>query len=125
MECETDLSDCEKISCIENAMSSSESKDIVRHASVSGSYNNVIAALRFRYDKVKLVHKHHVSQLLSLYPVGDDHDSLVRLKHTLAKHLGGIAACKADTFGQFIAAFIETLVSHSTLQAWSEYSSDQ
>ena len=102
IERETGLSECEKIGCLESAMSSAEAKDIVRHASITGKYDDVVAELKGHYDKVKLVNKHHVNQLLSLSPVGDDHESLVLFKRTLNQHIGGIQACRGDSFEQHL-----------------------
>ena len=124
IERETGLSECEKIGCLESAMSSAEAKDIVRHASITGKYDDVVAELKGHYDKVKLVNKHHVNQLLSLSPVGDDHESLVLFKRTLNKHIGGIQACRGDSFEQFVTTFAETLLGRNSLQLWAEFTSD-
>ena len=63
------------------------------HASITGQYDDMVDALKGHYEKLKLVNKHHVSQLLSLSAIGDDHESLVLFKRKLTKHIGGSQAC--------------------------------
>ena len=120
MEREPGLSQVEKIGCLESSMASTEAREIICHASFTGQYDDVVDALKGHYDKLKLMNKDYVSQLLSLSAIRDDHESLVLFKRKLTKHIGGIQACHGASFEQFITALAETLTlsssGHSTLQ---------
>ena len=124
MEREPGLSQVEKIGCLESSMASTEAREIIRYASITGQYDDVVDALKGHYDKLKLVNKHHVSQLLSLCAIGDDHESLVLLKRKLTMHIGEIQACHGASFEQFITALVETRLGCNDQQLWADYSAE-
>ena len=87
------------------------------------STRTVVEALKSRYDRNKLVYKHHVKELLALSPISDDHDSYERLKHSITKYIGGLKSCGGDSFEQFVAALLERLLPRSAAVLWADFSS--
>ena len=66
LEREVGLTDVQKFTCLEDAMTDQTAKDLVCLNGYGGSYENVVQALQDRYNRHKLVYKHHVKQVLSL-----------------------------------------------------------
>ena len=50
----------EKISCLETAMKTDKANAEVQRVSVTGHYNNVVAALKRKYDWPRIVFRHHL-----------------------------------------------------------------
>ena len=63
------LTDREKICHIQSAMKSEDAKTVVRHAAAGGSYDDIVSALKTRYDKSRVVYMHHVSAFTSRAPI--------------------------------------------------------
>ncbi len=120
---ETDLSDYEKISCLENAMEDPEAKTVIRLKAQSGVYADVVKALKARYDRNKLVFQHHIKQLQSLSSISDDHDSYVRFLQSITKHVGGAVTCGGNTFEQLVTAMLEAHLPRPAAVLWSDFSS--
>ena len=80
---ETDLSEHERINCLENAMIDSAAKSIVRLHCSSGSYEQCVRALKECYDRNKLVYRHHTEKLFNLNPVSETYESISQLMHDL------------------------------------------
>ncbi len=121
---ETSLSEHEKISCLENAMSDKGAKAIVRVHSISGSYSECVAALRERYDRNKIVYRHHVQKLTQLKPIQDTYESLCQTIHDLTRHTSGMKSCDGATYEQLIVAMIEPLLPTVLIKLWSDFTSD-
>ena len=50
-------------------------------------------------------------------------DNLVQLHCTISKH--GITACKGASFEQFVASFLETLLSKTSMPLWADHTAGQ
>ncbi len=100
-----------------------EAKTVIRLKAQSGVYANVVKALKARYDRNKLVFKHHVKQLQSLSSISDDRDSYVRFLQSITKHGGGVVACGGNTFEQLVPAILEAHLPRPAAVLWSDFSS--
>ena len=56
---ETHLSESERITCLLEAMTTAEGKDVVQQA-MGGSYDEVVTLLLERFDQPKIVYRHHL-----------------------------------------------------------------
>ncbi len=118
------LSEHEKISCLENAMSDKGAKAIVRVHSASGSYSECVKALQERYDRNKIVYRHHVQKLSQLKPMQDTYESLCQNVHNLTRHSCGMKSCDGATFEQLIVAMVEPLLPTVLSKLWSDFTSE-
>ena len=73
MERETHLSESERITCLLEAMTTAEGKDVVQQA-MGGSYDEVVTLLLERFDQPKIVYRHHLQSLLDLQTIEDDYN---------------------------------------------------
>ena len=96
-------------------------KDLVRLNGYGGSYDSVVQALQARYDRHKLVYKHHVKQVLSLSPIADDYHSYINFKNIATKNINGLQASKGDSFEQLLTSLFEVLLSLNASVIWSEF----
>ncbi len=117
---ESGLSEHEKISCLENAMSDKGAKVIVRVHSASDSYSECVKALQERYDRNKIVYRHHVQKLSQLKPVQDTYESLCQTVQDLTRHSYGMKSCDGATFEQLIIAMVEPLLLTVLSKLWSD-----
>ena len=107
IEREAGLTNIEKITCLEDAMNDQTAKDLVCLNGYGGSYDIVVQALQARYDRHKLVYKHHVKQVLSLSPIADDYHSYINFKNIATKNINGLHASKGDSFEQLLTSLFE------------------
>ena len=121
LEREVSLTDVEKITCLEDAMTDQTAKDLVRLNGYGGSYENVVQALQARYNRHKLVYKHHVKQVLSLSPITDDYHSYTNFKNIVTKHRNGLQASGGDSFEQLLTSLFEGLLPRNASAMWSEF----
>ena len=121
IEREAGLTDVEKITCLEDAMNDQTAKDLVRLNGYGGSYDSVVQALQARYDRHKLVYKHHVKQVLSLSPIADDYHSYINFKNIATKRINGLQASKGDSFEQILTSLFEVLFPRNASVIWSEF----
>ena len=117
------LSDREKICHLQTAMRSEEAKTVVRHAAVAGSYDVVVAALKKRYDKHRVVHSHHVHALLNRAPVRHNVGDVTKCVQEIELHRSGLADTGGDTLDQFLTAATVLLMDSSCSLHWADYTS--
>ncbi len=103
------------------AMKDDSAKTTVRLHGSGGSYSECVAALEARYDRNKLVYRHHAKKLFYLEAVSESYDGLIKLKEDLTRHVGGLRACKGDTFEQLVVAVLEPLLPTLSARLWSEF----
>ena len=121
---ESGLSEHKRISCLENAMSHKGAKAIIQVHSVSGSYSECVKALQERYDRNKIVYRHHVQKLSQLKPVQDTYESLCQTVQDLTRHSYGMKLCDGVAFEQLIVAMVEPLLPTVLFKLWSEFTSE-
>ena len=102
-------------------MTDQTAKDLVRLNGYGGSYENVVQALQARYNRHKLVYKHHVKQVLSLSPITDDYHSYTNFKNIVIKHRNGLQAGGGDSFEQLLTSLFEGLLPRNASAMWSEF----
>lgn len=119
------LSDREKICHLQAAMKTEEAQTVVRHASAKGSYAEVVAALRQRYDKTRVVYAHHVNSLTSRSPIKHTCDDLIRAQQELDLHYCGLNTHLGDTLGQFLTAATIQLMDAPCATHWADYTSSK
>ena len=117
------LSDREKICHLQASMRSEEAKSVVRHATANGNYDNVVTALKKRYDKNHVVYMHHVASLHSRAPTRSSCDDLIRCIQEIELHYSGVVATQGDTLGQYLAAMTLLLMDSSCASHWADYTS--
>ena len=121
---ETCLTEHEKISCLETAMVDKGAKSIVRIHSAGGSFSECIKALQERYDRNKVVYRHHVQKLTQLKPIQDNYESLCQTIQDLTRHSSGMKTCDGTTFEQLLVAMIEPLLPSVLTKLWSDFTSE-
>ncbi len=121
---ETGLTEHERISCLETAMADKSAKAIVRVHGSGGSFSECVKALQERYDRNKIVYRHHVQKLSQLKPIQDNYESLCQTIHDLTRHSSGMKTCDGATFEQLLVAMIEPLLPTVLIKLWSDFTSD-
>ena len=116
------LSDHEKICHLQAAMKTEEAKSVVRHAASGGSYDEVVDALRLRYDKNRVAYMHHVSTLQNRGTIHCTYEDLVRGKQELALHRDGLIINAGETLDQFLVASTVLLMDATCAAHWANYS---
>ena len=117
------LSDREKICHLQTSMRTDEAKSVVRHAASKGSYDEVVQALKKRYDKHRIVYMHHVAALNARAPVRHSADDLVRCMQEIDLHHSGLSSTGGDTLSQYLAASTVLLMDSTCASHWSDYTS--
>ena len=105
-------------------MSDKGAKAIVRVHSISGSFNECVMALQERYDRNKIVYRHHVQKLIQLKPIQDTYESLCQTIHDLTRYTSGMKSCDGATYEQLIVAMIEPLLPTVLTKLWSDFTSE-
>ena len=90
-----------------------------------GSYDDVITALKKRYDKSRVVYMHHVSTLTSRAPIRSTCEDLVRGLQELELHHSGLKAHGGDTLGQYLTASTVLLMDPTCATHWADYTSSR
>ena len=83
-------------------MKTEEAKSVVRHAASGGRYDDVVDALRLRYDKNRVAYMHHVSTLQNKGTIHCKYEDLVKGKQELALHRDGLIINRGETLDQFL-----------------------
>ncbi len=104
-------------------MKSEDAKSVVRHAAAEGSYDDVVTALKKRYDKSRVVYMHHVSALHSRSPIKSNCDDLIQGLQELELHHGGLKAHSGDSLGQFLTTSTVLLMDPACSTHWADYTS--
>ncbi len=52
--------------------------------------------------------------------MAETYEGLMQLKENLTRHIGGIRACKSDSFEQLVVAVLEPLLPSLSARLWSE-----
>ncbi len=90
-----------------------------------GSFSECVKALQERYDRDKIVYRHHVQKLSQLKPIQDNYESsLCQTIHDLTRHSSGMKTCDGATFEQLLVAMIEPLFPTVLIKLWSDFTSD-
>ena len=119
------LSDREKICHLQASMKSEDAKTVVRHAAAKGSYDDVVTALKKRYDKSRVVYMHHVSALTSRAPILSTCEDLVHGLQELELHHSGLKAHGGDTLGQYLTSSTVLLMDPTCATHWADYTSSR
>ncbi len=108
IEREIGLTDPEKVSCLEEAM-------------YEGDYDAVVKTLQHRYDRHKLVYRHHVKQVHGLTQISDDYGSYIQFKDIVIKHHHGMQASCGESYDQLYTAILEALLPRTASALWSQH----
>ena len=119
------LVDAEKCCLLLKAMSSEESRRIVKYySSGSNGYEAALKVLEDAYGQPALIYPHHVQALLAPDRYTYDRQSLRRMRETAETHIRGIERMKGKTFEQFIAAIFISRFDSQMEHEWTTHSSD-
>ena len=89
-----------------------------------GSFSECVKALQERYDRNKIVYRHHVQKLSQFKPIQDNYDSLCQIIHDLTRHINGKTTCDGATFEQLLVAMVEPLLPTVLTKLWSDFTSE-
>ncbi len=81
-------------------------------------------AIQERYDRNKMVYRHHTEKLLQLKSAPETYDGLSKLLHDLTRHTGGMKACGGDSFSQIVVSIVEPLLPTLSARLWSDFTSE-
>ena len=101
-------------------MKSEDAKTVVRHAAAKGNYDEVVTALKKRYDKTRVVNMHHVNALTSRQPIKSNCNDLVHGLQELELHHSGLTAHGSDILGQYLAASTVLLMDPTCGTHWAD-----
>ena len=96
---------------------------MVRHAATEGSYNDVVTALKKRYDKSRVVYMHHVSALTSRAPIRSTCEDVVRAFQELKLHHSSLKVHGGDMLGQYLSASMVLLMDPTCATHWADNTS--
>lgn len=91
------LEDREKIAHLIASLKDAEAKDVVAHSAAQGNYAEVVAALKRRYDKKRVVYMSHVNALQARKPVTRSYEDVVQCKRDLDLHYDGMKAYEGSS----------------------------
>ena len=74
---------------------------MVAHSAAKGSYAEVVAALKRRFDKKRVVYVNHVTALQARKSITRNYEDVVQCKRDLDLHYDGMRVCDGDSLEQY------------------------
>ena len=118
--CNTSLSDVEKLQYLKNCCSGEAGKVANGYMVTSDNYKNLVDALKGRYGLPRLVQQSHIELILDLQPFKAD--SLEPFLNTLEASLRSLAGygVHAEHLAPFIVPHVERLMPEAVYTKWKE-----
>ena len=122
----TNLSEFEKLVCLQQALKGGSAKRAIEGLSRSGEhYSEAIKCLKSHYDRPCLTHQAHVKMIVEAPSLKDGNGREIRhLHNTVQQHFRALKAMDYDPSGPFITSVFEFKLDANTMFEWQKHSHD-
>lgn len=119
------LDDHEKCCLLLKAMGSPEAKDRAEAAiAYTSSYAEATAKLRKNYEQNRVLHAHHVAEMIQTDYFKDEHRDLERLLDRIERNTRGLTLANGCTFEQVLSTYYERQMSPGLNTLWMRSTSE-